>query len=142
MADNQREQRAGGLNLGQRAALQGLSLGPGETRSWTLTVAAADPLPTAPLHVLERYHRGAAAVRIDGVFVPAAAVAAPEVPAAVEAPVVVDAPAVETPSTTALPAVLPNTGEPLLPLVAPAMSGLMPAAGAGAFLPLVRGVEQ
>ncbi len=120
---------AGWLNIGQRAALQGLSLGLGETRSWTLTVAAADALPTAPLHVLELYYRGAAAARIDGVFVPAAAVV--EVPAAVEVPVAVEAPAVESAPVAALPAVLPNTSGPLLPLGALALSGLaLAAAGA------------
>jgi sugar lactone lactonase YvrE len=119
---------AGWLDLGQRAALQGLSLGLGETRSWTLTVAAADPLPTAPLHVLELYYRGAAAVRIDGVFVPAV----PEVPAAVVVPAVVEAPAAAaSPPAAALPTVLPNTAGPLLPLGALALSGLaLAAAGA------------
>jgi sugar lactone lactonase YvrE len=115
---------AGWLDLGQRAALQGLSLGLGETRSWTLTVAAADALPTAPLHVLELYYRGAAATRIDGVFVPAV----PEVPATAEVPAVVEVPAAPVVETPQLPTVLPNTAGPLLPLGALVLSGLALAA--------------
>jgi hypothetical protein len=88
-------------NLGRRAALERLVLQPNETRSMAVTVSAADSLPTAPIHVAELYCGGRVVSRIDGVFVPVAAVSAPVV-TVVEAPAPTAAPA-------PLPAVLPNT---------------------------------
>jgi hypothetical protein len=108
---------AGMLNLGQRAAWQGLSLAAGETRRWTLTVKAAETLSAAPQHISELYHRGRVANRIDGVFITPAP--APVVAAPAPAPAPAAAPAAPAP----IPAALPNTaGErevgTLLPLAA------------------------
>ena len=100
----------GMLNLGQRAAWQKLSLAPGETRTWTVTVRAADTLVAAPVHITELYHRGGVASRIDGVFItPAPAAPAP-------APVV-EAPAPAPADPAPLPSALPNTAGESLPLL-------------------------
>jgi hypothetical protein len=88
------------INLGQRAAVQRLSLSAGETRRWQVTVAASSVLPVAPQHVTELYVGGRVAQRIDGVFIETAAV---EAPAAAAVEPVVPAPAVP------IPAALPNT---------------------------------
>lgn len=99
------------LNLGQRAAVQAFALNPGETRRWTVTVAASSPLVTAPQHISEYYVGGRVASRIDGVFITPAPVAAEPV-------VVTPAPA------TPMPATLPNTSATagLLPQLALALS--------------------
>ncbi len=97
-----RDGSTGLVDLGQRAAWQQLTLAPGETRRWTLTVSAADALPTAPLHITELYRSGRVAGRIDGVFVAPADAVEP----AVVAPAAVEVPA---PAPAPLPAVLPNT---------------------------------
>jgi hypothetical protein len=118
---------AGLVNLGQRAAWQNLALAAGETRSFQLTIAAAEPLPTAPQYVAEVYHRGAAVTRVDSVpsaALPAAAEPAATVPAEVAAPAEAAAP-------VALPATLPNTGAVPLPLLwLPALAAALAAAGA------------
>jgi hypothetical protein len=109
---------AGWLNLTQRAAWQNLSLAPDETKRALITVSAPNGVPAGPTHITELYYMGGVAKRIDGVFIsPAAA------PAVVEAPAVVVEPAVPA-APAPLPAALPNTGGPLLPL------GLLAAAGA------------
>jgi hypothetical protein len=117
---------AGLVNLGQRAAWQGLSLAPGETRSWTVTIQAADALSVAPLHVVELYYLGAVAKRIDGVFV-GATVAAAAVTAE-PAPVVVPAaPAEPAP----LPTALPNTAGTTAPLWVLGLVALLVLGGLG-----------
>ena len=58
------------VNLGRRAALQNVILEPNETRSFDVTVQAAETLPTAPLHITELYCAGRVVERIDGVFLP------------------------------------------------------------------------
>jgi hypothetical protein len=96
----------GWLNLGQRIALQGLSLNPGELRSWPLFFTAAADATLPQNLVAEVYYAGAVAGRIDHPVagLPAVAVAAPApvVEAAPVAPVVPAEPA-------ALPVALPNT---------------------------------
>lgn len=100
------EGSAGVNNLGQRAAVQGFTLNPGETRSWTVTVAAADLLPTAPIHISELYVTSRVVKRIDGVFVTPAAAA----PAAPEAAAPAESAATPTVAVAPLPTALPNTG--------------------------------
>jgi hypothetical protein len=117
---------AGLVNLGQRAAWQGIALKPGETRSWTLTTQAAAVLPTPPLHVVELYYLGGVSKRIDGVFVGATAAAPAPAEIAPAAPVVEAAPAAPAP----LPQALPNTAEdvaalPLLMLAGAALCALL-----------------
>jgi sugar lactone lactonase YvrE len=110
----------GWLNLGQRAAWQNLSLDPDETVRAVITVSAPNGVPAGPTHVTELYALGRMQRRIDGVFITPAAV----VPPVAEAPAVPAGPA-------PLPAVLPNTAGPLLPLGVLALSGLaLAAAGA------------
>jgi hypothetical protein len=114
---------SGMLNLTQRAAWQGFTLAPGETRRWTVTVQADAALAVAPVHISELYHLGRVASRIDGVFItPAAVVAAPADP--VPAPVVNPAPAPAAPAP--LPAALPNTAGDTLPAT---LFGLLLALG-------------
>jgi hypothetical protein len=119
---------AGMVNLGQRAAWQGLSLAAGETRSWTVTVAAADALSVAPVHVAELYYLGAVAKRIDGVFVGATVAAAAVTVEAAPAPVVVPA----VPATPApLPTALPNTAGETTPLWVLGLIALLVLGGLG-----------
>jgi hypothetical protein len=115
----------GWLNLGQRIALQGLSLNPGELRSWPLFFTAAADATLPQNLVAEVYYAGAVANRIDHPLagLPAVAVAAPApvVEAAPLAPVVPAAP-------PALPVALPNTSNGTdLPI---ALFGLIGAAAA------------
>jgi DNA-binding beta-propeller fold protein YncE len=100
------------LNLGQRAAWQQLLLSPNETRTFTLTVTAAETLPAAPVHVTEWYCGGRMVNRIDGVFLTAAQTAElTGVPTAAEVPAAAETSAAEPlPVIAPLPAQLPNTG--------------------------------
>jgi hypothetical protein len=113
------------LNLGQRAALQRVTLGAGETLGWYAVVGAANPLPTAPLAIAELY-AGAAVVRTaqtELTVAAAPAVEAPAVPAEVPA-VVVSEPA----PVAALPTTLPNTSAApvlILPLLGSALLSLL-----------------
>jgi hypothetical protein len=93
-----------GINLGQRAALEGFILQPNETRTVQVQVTAAEQLPAAPLHITELYCGGRVVERIDGVFIPTAAAAAVTT-ASLEATTSAETAAVAVP----LPAVLPNT---------------------------------
>jgi hypothetical protein len=112
-----------GVNLGRRAALQGFILQPNETRTMQVQVSAGANLAAAPAHVTELYCGGRVAERIDGVFLSQAA------PAVTAEPVVVAEPAPAAPAAPApLPAVLPNTAGPLLPLGALGLAGLVLAA--------------
>jgi hypothetical protein len=65
-----------GIDLGGRAAWQGLTLGVNETSTFSLTVLAADELPTAPIFVAELYCGGRVQSRIDGVMLSSAQYAA------------------------------------------------------------------
>ncbi len=107
------ETSGGIVAMGGRAADQRVSLAPGETKRWSVTVEAAAELTTPPLHITEHFVTGRETRRIDGVFIAQQpAPAAPE-PAAVPAP----APA-------PLPTALPNTSGVggLLPTIAAALS--------------------
>jgi hypothetical protein len=90
------------VNFGQRAAIQGFSLNPAETRSWTFDVEADATLPTAPIFVVELYQGSNVTTRIDGVFLTPAPAAPTPAPVVEQAPA---APAEQAP----LPAALPNT---------------------------------
>jgi hypothetical protein len=114
---------AGMVNLGQRAAWQGFTLAPAETRKWTVTVKAGETLAVAPVHISELYHLGRVASRIDGVFITPAPAPVVETPAAPAPAPVVEAPAL-------LPETLPNTARtdaavPLLMLVGVALCALL-----------------
>jgi hypothetical protein len=122
----------GWLNLGQRASLPGLRLAASETRSWTISVAAAGELPTAPIFVLEHYFLGSAGQRIDGILLltDAAPVAAPTAEPVAEPTAEPVAEPTATPEVT-LPAALPNTADGrATPAAWPAAAALLCLAGA------------
>jgi hypothetical protein len=108
---------SGVLNLGQRAALQGIVLAPNETRSFDVTVSAGDNVAPAPIFVAEIYCGGRVLGSVSGPFGgPISAGSAAAAPVA-EAPAVAapaaEAPAAEVPT---LPISLPNTAGTALPL--------------------------
>jgi sugar lactone lactonase YvrE len=118
------------VNLGQRVAWQQLMLTPNETRSFTLTVTAAEAISAPMQHVTEWYCRGNVQHLIDGVFLtpaqaaelsgtplPVPVAAAPALPAA---PAVVVTPE----PVAALPVALPNTGAPAVGLIGLAAAAL------------------
>jgi hypothetical protein len=95
----------GWLNLGRRAVIQNLTLQPGETVRYLITVTAAASLPTAPLHISELYVGGQVVNRIDGVFLlpEGTGIGAPA------AEPTVSEPAPSPAEAPALPITLPNT---------------------------------
>jgi hypothetical protein len=107
------------VNLGQRAALQGLVTAPNTKVSFDVTVSAAADAAPAPLFVAEIYCGGRVLGSVSGPFggpiAEAAAVSTPAAPAAPVTPVE----ATPTPAAPpALPVTLPNTAGPVLPLLA------------------------
>jgi hypothetical protein len=113
--------------LGSRAAVQGLSLNPDETRTYFFIVQAGDVVPAGPVHISELYNGGRVVQRIDGVFLtPAAAPAAPLEPAVV-APL-------EPAAAAPLPRALPNTAGESAALPFAAFAALLLAIGGAATL--------
>jgi hypothetical protein len=112
------------------ALMPQLTLGPGETRFWSITVRAPEQGFSGPVHITEMFWSGRGVdQRIDGVFIMPEPVVAPA-----PAPAPEPAPA---PAPPALPVTLPNTaGEigtaaaadsllPLLPLLAATLAAAL-----------------
>lgn len=118
----------GTLNLGQRVALQGLTLLPNETRSFTATISAAAGLPATPIFVAEIYCGGRVLLTAEAPLGGPAAAVTPAIgsgsPTDLLTGAALSAESAATPSAipaegaaAALPITLPNTGAAALPLL-------------------------